>query len=282
MEVKKTDTKNSNLYYERFRKGEISLKEAINAILVLIYKHKAYFGLQKMGEDDFNEFLVYLFPVIEICFEKYDSNQGQFTTFLQSLVRKNKKNFDRSECIKAVNQKYLKYIAKIDCNNNYENNLENTIDFENPSKINNFSNKQILIIALKCSYFLDDEKIEKIAKKTGYNERYIWHLKNTIDKEMRSRYDKNKKRIESLNKNFYLKQKAAMYASFKPKEYAVYERAKYLKKFHTERWEKNKEKTNFRFIVPTNALLAEILGIKETVIANIVVKSKKQVIKLNL
>lgn len=275
--------KNANSIYDAFIEKKISKKAAVDKILVFIFKNKNFYGLQTMEEDNFNELLLNLIPIIEMSFSKYSKTQSSYSTFLQSIVRRTKSNFERKLCMKKSNQKYLYFCAKNDYYNEFNADICCDTDyFENKLVTHTFSNKQILVIALKCAYYLDDEKIEKIALKTGYNERYIWSLKKIIDEEMRKQYEKNLKRIQSINKSFYLKQKAAINASYFSKDNEVYERSRYLENFHTERWQKKTSEINYRFVVPTNNFIAEILGEKETYIANAVVKSKKYAKNLGL
>ena len=270
--------KNTNAIFNSFLKGKISKKEAVNAILVYLFQNKLYFGLETMGEDDFNDFLIYLIPIIGKSFENYSKLECSFATYFQSIVRRNKKNFHRKLLLQKSKQNFIYHISKLDYFDNLEkNDCKNLRVEEEIDTKQSFSNKQLLIIALKCAYFLDDDKIKKIAEKTGYHERYIWNLKKKIDTEMASRYEKNEKRIEAINRRYYLKHKANIYARLQSKEDAVYERAQYLKKFHSMRWEKISHKTNLRFIVPTNQFLSEILGLKETVVANAIVRSRKYV-----
>ena len=77
--------KNTNAIFNSFLNGKISKKEAVNAILVYLFQNKLYFGLETMGEDDFNDFLIYLIPIVEKSFENYSKLECSFLPIFKAL-----------------------------------------------------------------------------------------------------------------------------------------------------------------------------------------------------
>ncbi len=69
-----------------YKSGRISIQEASNALMEILFTHKYEFGLAGFDEDTFSDFLVFMRERFESILIKYDPSLSDFMTYLHSVI----------------------------------------------------------------------------------------------------------------------------------------------------------------------------------------------------
>ena len=65
-----------------YKSGRISIQQASNALMEILFTHKYEFGLAGFDEDTFSDFLVFMRERFESILVKYDPGLSDFMTYL--------------------------------------------------------------------------------------------------------------------------------------------------------------------------------------------------------
>ena len=69
-----------------YREKAITLKEAADKIIEVIYKNPHYFMFEKMHEDQRSEFILLVYSRMEQIIQTYDPSKSLFRTFLVNAM----------------------------------------------------------------------------------------------------------------------------------------------------------------------------------------------------
>ena len=286
--------------------GEIDQQEAINQICGFVMQNFPLFGLHKFDEDSRQEILLGIIEKGKHICSVYNPKIGDFFTFfychvcsiINTLIKKNTSNYIQNklnmiECINTVNEKQLKY-HRIDFQNFEISKAPIARRQLSPSELQqalkdlqlDAKDKRIIILALKSSYYLTDEQIEKLCRiykiKTEAFYNMVQYCKNSILKKS----DKHKKALERRNFAYYhhrryktllediLKEPGEMQNEILSSKF---ER---LEKKHSKNWlslNKTFEEGHL-YLRPTNKTVANLLGICERQVAYYIKSAKKEII----
>ena len=196
---------------DQLLRGEISEKEMIKHICTFVVKNYPIFGLQKYDEDFRQEVLLNLIEKGNRLLNQFNPAFGDFFTYLycyictiintkikQQMVQSMKEKINFEECILTLEEKKEKY-HRIDFNNFDLPKAPLAPPHIPPEEIQealkNLSlkhdNKKIIVLALKSSYYLTDDQIQRICKISGIKKEYFYNLiqqcKESLDYKTRRR-----------------------------------------------------------------------------------------------
>ncbi len=190
----------SEIIAQQVLSGNKSAEDGARALMEIIYRNKKWFGLYKLDLDQTHDFLIAVFPKLVRLFSIYDPSIGAFTPFLYAAISSALTTWRRKIVRISMGEESIRLCDSI---NVEESNLqydelefascskpEEIYETKNPSakfKLSNSSRKSAgrgvkkailsaankkelqkkeicLYLALKSSYFMDEDLIEKVSK----------------------------------------------------------------------------------------------------------------------
>lgn len=290
-----------NLVPAKLAAGEISKKEAVNIICAYLNENFPVFGLHKYDEDFREDVIVYFLERGSHVLDLYDSKTADFFTFLysniMSYIQTRKRTIAReslkeritlSESASSISDQEYAYnkidykkfeIAKAPY-------YYSPITVENLKKIfepisKDMTDKKILVLAMKSSYYLSDSMIKKISHIYNINEDDMYKTIQFCKESIAKRSQKHQKAIEHRNYAYYhhkkYKHELENVKTDSEKSGTVFQlEKKYFK--HSQNWKLFNEKfeKGFLYLRPTNKTISEILGICERQVAYYINCAKKE------
>jgi|WetSurMetagenome_2_1015567.scaffolds.fasta_scaffold34121_1 hypothetical protein len=272
--------------------GEISIKDAVNIIAEQIYLHPNQFGLFKYDDDFKSDIIIAFLQQAHVLFERYDSRQGKFSSYLYSFLhglvltqRRNKMKQTFSEnCIKQeeINESELSITKYIPSEENFVT-PDRYVFREIPTPVENFCKKKksieiktAMVLALKSSYYLSDHHIEILSSYCGVSKENLIKTIADLNKSLLKRAEHRKQLCNRRDNAYYFHRKYNIQLNYSPynKSNTMQLTAKYQKQ--TMNWQnKNKllQKTGYR-VCPTNKTIAKILGVCERQISYYISRAK--------
>lgn len=273
---------------DQINQGIITKEQAIKEVAAFICKNYKVFELQKYDDDFRSEIIVSFLEHGESFLNLFNPEIGDFFTFLYCYINSMISSKIRS-CINKTTKEKVTIEESI---NSYQEKIENytytfyqlkdvpkvPYTYNQPSKeelIEFFKDlsseqidKEILVLAMKSSFYLSDNQIKKVCKIYNLDEQKFYdviiYLKNTIQKKTERRTKAEERRnysyyhhlrcsktLENIDNNF--------------DEYHKREIIEYKKNIHYKNWKNlnNKFEDGYLFLRPTNKTIAELLGICE-------------------
>ena len=296
-----------NLVPEKLAAGKITKKEAVDIICAYINENFPVFGLHKYDEDFREDVILYFLERGSHVLDSYNKNTADFFTFLysnimsyiqtrkRSLARENlKEKLTLSETINNIDEKesaynrinYKKFeLAKIPYS-------YTPITVENLRRIfepisKDMTDKKILVLAMKSSFFLSDSMIKKISDLYNIPEEDMYKTIQYCKESISRRTEKHQSAIEHRNYAYYHHKKYeqelnSLKSNTTKSGNIVQIEKKYLK--HSKNWKLINEKfeKGFLYLRPTNKTIADILGICERQVSYYINCAKKECEKNNI
>lgn len=289
-----------NQFPSQIAHKEFTEAEGIQKIAEFISCNYAVFGLHLYDEDFRAEVIVRFLEKGTQVYQKYNPEIGDFFTYLYSYIMNivcNIKKKDAKDKLKeAVTGIEIKsevsetHYSLSKFEKEYKPVCENAVPYAS-SKLSADELKQglffledskvektILTLALKSSFYLNDEMTAKIAKVIGVDFEYLSKLLEFYNKEMERKIEKRKKLESYRNKAYYCHKKYEKQIEILENEMdqesstnqkyvyqAQIDKLKHNNKVQIHNWEKlnNKFQNGLVTVKPSNLSIANILGICE-------------------
>ena len=263
-----------------YRENQISLKEAADKVIGVIYKNPLYFKLDKMTEDQRSDFILRIYSKAEQIIKAYDPSKSLFTTYLATsmmTIRKSqykslfKEAAQQKACEEYAEEEYLLNVADEESEYTIE---QKPIDRRKlPDDVRAYltsclpkipDSTKIMMLALKSEHFITAEHIHKLHAVTGLKEKEILEmflkLRNTIQKKKESYIH----RKELHNQSYILKKRFSFMLENMDKKTNYYETIKKSNKYQEKNWKKQTEMIkSANSIIPSNSDVSKILGISD-------------------
>lgn len=272
----------------KLNKGLITREQAIKQIAAFICKNYRVFDLQKYDDDFRSELLVSFLEHGESFLNLFDPSIGDFFTFLYCYIHSMVNSKIRTQIHRTTKEK----ITIDESINTYQEKLEHyqhtfyqlkelpkvPYAYKQPSKeelIDFFKDlsseqidKEILVLAMKSSFYISDNQIKKVCKIYNLDEQkfhdVLIYLKNTIQRKT----ERRQKAEERRNYSYYHQKRCSQVLNNIDNNFDDYlkrEQVEYKKNIHYKNWKNlnNKFEDGFLFLRPTNKTIAELLGICE-------------------
>ncbi len=288
---------------QKFAEGKISDKELIDQICSFVTENAPLFGLQKFDEDSRQEILLGIVEKGKHIVSVYNPQIGDFFTFfychvcslMNTLIKKNTSNFIHHklnviECINNIYEEEAKY-HKLDVQNFEIKKAPLTRKQLSPSQLQQAlkelqleaNDKKIIILALKSSYYLSDEQIDRLCRIYKIQPEYFYNMIQYCKESIQKKSDKRAKTQERRNFSYYhhRRYKTLLEDLLKEPEAeqntVLSSRFERLEKKHEKNW-RNLNKSfeeGHLYLRPTNKTVASLLGICERQVAYYIKCAKK-------
>jgi hypothetical protein len=247
--------------YNKYCKGLIEKRELESIIIAFVVKNPHRFCLNRWNQDEFFDYLCWVYPRIGKSIERYKDQGSTFDAYIGSVIRQSFKEF----CFTmrdgmAIEHSWWNAHAE----NLYaaEDEAEYiAYDKKYPIDIPAKNNRQILFLLLKCYYFLSDDFIERIAPALDIAKEDLLILINALHHLRKHQEDEIKLLRERINSQYYrcICFESRMRAS--PEGSAHHAKMKrYLEKGRTRLHSMRKHLSSMR-LNASNKQIAELLGI---------------------
>lgn len=287
--------------------GELSCEDTVRLIGSFIAKNYRVFNLQKYDEDFRSEIIITFLENGNKFLQTYNPDLGDFFSFLycfvnsiantkmRSLIQKKlKDSLTIAEGINTIEETeynyskithHLQEIPRVPYSYKTPNVNELKKIFSKLRDDN--TDKKILVLAIKSSFYLSDSQIKKISRLYNIKEddlyAVIQYFKNSL------LYKSEKKIKAEERRNFaYYHHKKYKFQLEKMSENGEISASKYTtnkilnkEKKHKRNWNKMNEKleNGFLYLRPTSKSVAEVLGICERQVTYYINCAKKEVLE---
>lgn len=299
--------KNYELNYvlEDLNSGTITRKQAVNRICTFIIKNYPVFGLHRYDEDFRSEIILAFLERGEHILSLYNPRAGDFFTFIYCYLntlanskRKVKAKNSVSEIVvneelkKSVEEKAYKYTSI-----NYSHTdmpkapyAYKPVPAEELKKaLKELSDcnadKKILVLALKSSFYLTDEQIDRICRLYKLNKNHFYELIQLCKNSIQKKSDKRWKIQERRNSAYYHHQRYKTIINKLSQDDISFENNILISRISKKQmkckrqWSKlnHSFEKGFMKLRPTNKTVASLLGICERQVSYYINCAKKEV-----
>jgi hypothetical protein len=216
--------------------------------------------MNRWNHDEFLDYLCWVYPRFGKSIEHYKNKGATFDAYIGSVIRLSFKEY----CLKKKDEMVLEYSWwTTQAEESYAANAEPeyaVFEVEEPINTKIKNHKQILILLLKCYYFLSDDFIERVAPVLNIEKEELIALINKLHRVRKRQEEEVKLLRERINSQYYrcICYESRMKAS---KEGSChYEKMKkYLEKGRAKLYSMRKHLSNMR-INASNKQVADLLG----------------------
>lgn len=298
--------------YDEICSGTISRKKALGNLAEFIAENHRLFDLHYYDEDFQSEVLLALVEKGDKMFDYYKPDRSDFFRYFYyyvlGLVNSVKKNRKEKEC-----KDYLIFEENVSSYTMNEKNysIQNSFDSKMFTSLKRVSytplsknqlqsiykkilakcpNKQILVVALKASFYLTDFQIKKVCELYKIEEYVFYDTIQYCKMSLSAKSTKRQKAVERRNFDYFHHRKCTKkildISACKEKADAVTIKNQLvnLDSRHYYHWITLNEKfeKGFLYLRPTNKTISEILGICERQVAYYINSAKNLLKKENL
>jgi hypothetical protein len=247
--------------YNKYCKGMIEKKELESIIFAFVVKNPHRFYLNRWNQDEFFDFLCWVYPRIGKSIERYKDNGATFDAYINSVIRLSFKEFcfrnrDSMAIEKSWWNDYAKDFYAAEDEPDYF-----SYSINDPITIPSESQRQILFLLLKCYFFISDDFIEKAAPMLNMEKEDLLILVNALHQIRNHQEEEFRLLRERINSQYYrcICFESRMKASTEGSSH--YERMKrYLEKGRARLRSMRLHLSNMRMNASNNEL-ANLLGI---------------------
>lgn len=258
-----------------FKKGLVSEREALNAILTAIFKNRCYFCLEKLDEDSFSDYLLYLQERLPHFMAEYDPKRSKFSTYLRKIcctqLRSWYRHFYRlyARDMALTNYALEENMTSLSVDDPEEAFSADTSDESQEMSLflKQINRKipiqtKIMMLALKSASFLTPTHITKICKLAEISEDELYEKLEIINKNLDAKLERQKHLIQLQNEAYIIKKESDIQMSILNPESSHYRNAELSKAYHTKLWKSRLERSRSSHdVYPTNTLVSEVLDI---------------------
>lgn len=291
---------------KKMYRGSLSETKMLEYICCYVIRNYPVFGLQKFDEDFRQEVLLNFIEKGHRVLNQFNPDFGDFFTFLycsictiinttvkKEIIHNMKEKINLEESIINFEEKEQKYY-RIDFNNfevpkvPFSNSKIPADEIRKTLKSLSLKhkNKTIIILALKSSYYLTDEQIQRICKISGLKPEYFYsliqHCKDSLDiKSQRREKAEERRNFAYYHHKRYNKIMQKLDDDLFPDEQNII-KEKYLsmENKHRHNWLRlnNAFEKGHIYLRPTNKTVANLMGICERQV-NYYIKCARKEIK---
>jgi hypothetical protein len=178
-----------NNLYNQYVNGVIGRKEFEGMIYKTIIRDQRRYNLNRWKQEESDDFVSWLYPRIHSAIDSYREKGASFEAYMNTIVRLSAKEYRRDITNNSITE-YTAWAARV---SDLYTRQEEPDYSEEESRIpesakqqtaiasaENIKNpRQLVILILKCYYYVSDDFLERIAPKAGISKE---NLKEMIDR----------------------------------------------------------------------------------------------------
>ena len=187
--------------YKQTGKGIEAIREEI-ALRVYAYPNHKNF----CTEDDCADFLISFFPRINNTINNYSENGSSFDAYLQNNLKWHMKGF----VVNQINKKRKEQIIYRENCDNVNPVIKDVWEIHESPSLSALTqaqkkkeSREVMLLALKCADYMDDEIIDQISELTGINSAFIFHQIEYLRTTLRKRTDRIKHLEQRRSRNYF-------------------------------------------------------------------------------
>jgi hypothetical protein len=271
------NTVSLNGFYAEYSAGLLEKKKLEGEIFKIIKDYT--FHLTNWDREDDDEFLSWLYPRISHAIGTYRETGSSFETYIGALVRMTAKEF-RATKFRTYLAESAAWMSVFPEMYAFEDPPEYALMEEEPKTI--LANpRQLLILILKCCYYISDDFIQRAALRLGIHpeelNRMVSFLKNLREKREKCRVIlQEKANFQLCRCLFYEKRLKDM-----PENGIAAQRVKDRLKRGWDRLTDIRKRLAKKSTDPSNYQIAQLLGISKGTVDSALYRLKIQKIKDN-
>jgi DNA-directed RNA polymerase specialized sigma24 family protein len=266
-----------NGLYADYAAGLLSKKDFEGSIFRTIRENVHGFGLVGWNREDSDDYISSLYPRISRAIDAYQETGASFESYIGSMVRLTAREY-RSRKTRDYCEETAAWIAHLPemyvCDNEIEYDEQAMAETEGSIKLT--TPRQLLILILKCSNHVSADLLEKIAPRLGLEPDAL----NEMIDRLKQMHEKRTMDIitlrEKINSQFY---RCILYEkklqTLMP-ESAAAQRLRKKLKTGRNRLEKTRKRLAHSRIDPSNAQIAQLLGISKGTVDSVLYNLRMQ------
>ncbi|MBQ0166087.1 MAG: hypothetical protein KBT02_03130 [Treponema sp.] len=259
-----------------FKNGRKSEKETVNVILTVIFKNRKYFRLDKLDEDNFSDYLLYLSERLPHFMKLYNPEIGQFSTYLRKLCMTELRSWYRVFYRKYAREVALSSYAVEEnlCTREIEDPEEEFLSSTEQTEMNSFmkfllnTNRKvpiqtkIMMLALKSAFFLTPFHIKRICKIADISEAELYEKLDCINSKLDKKIERQRHLLQLQNAAYIIRKESDIQMSFLNPESSHFHNAGISRDYHDKLWKSRMERSRKSHdVYPTNSLISEVLDV---------------------
>ncbi len=304
-----------NSIWDEYSCHKIDLHEASNRLLEFVFNHRKNFGLSKIDEDFFSDFILYISTRLEKIIRNFNPERCVFTTYFYGCIKISlkwwmKKSYEEREKQRffidfqimesEIEENYItrdaEYMLELNSDDSkmtmgeLEYLAKKNLNYSNVFKVRNTGKLSInreallkqacLILAIKSCFNISDALIKRISVLMDMNEKKLQDLiqrgRNSISEKM----DRCMMLESRIGRTYMHREK---YEIRQESGYKKEKNAK-KKKFHEEKWNSALSELSklAKRLSPTNVEVGRILNISPRKVACIMERAAEHLEDITL
>ena len=265
----------------RINDDRVAQEKAISGLCEFIYLNFHQFKIDCANEDIRSDYIVWLYPRFSGIISHYNPEKASFRTYLNWVIRLSFRTFLRAWYSAEAKQRVYEaeettrlLSVEAEMENAglwHENASENEAQYEIPeshekgtkksSKKQEIQARKIFLLACKSVINLDDSFVSRIARKTGYSERYLRNKLDYIHLATAKKRERTQEASEKQNRYYIRAQKCLYEMKSFERDSIRYENLEKEYKYCIKRWNDIRNSPERKIYTPSNRFLAITLGI---------------------
>jgi len=265
-----------NELYADYAAGLMNKKDFEGSIFRTIQENVHCFGLVGWTREDSDDYISSLYQRISRAIDAYRETGSSFESYIGSMVRLTAREY-RSRQMSGYCEEAAAWIAHLPemyvCEHEVEYD-EHSVETEDAMQLN--TPRQLLILILKCSNYISEEFLEKIAPRLSIDSDTLGAMINSLKRRQEKRAMDIAELREKINNQFY---RCILYEKklqvLLP-DCALAQRLKKQLKAGRRRLEKTRKLLARSRSDPSNAQIAQLLGIAKGTVDSVLYNLKAQ------
>jgi len=185
-----------NNLYAQYAQGALERKKFESLIIEDILREHRYYNLWEKEKDTRYDFVSWIYPRLHNAVDNYKVSVGAtFESYISTLVRWSFREY-RARLANRQSVEYAVLTAR-ESPNMYVHGTE-PVYCENESAIISEDEiplklaknpRQLLILVLKCYYYVSDDFLERLAPQVGVDKQILCHMIDTLRRQRIKRHD---------------------------------------------------------------------------------------------
>jgi hypothetical protein len=197
-----------NELYARYSSGKLEKRQFEGLLFELILDDLSQYNLFGWGRDDCIDYLAWFYPRLSRAVDSYKNIGASFESYINTIIRFSSREYH----FRLTNRNAAEYAAwtvKIPemyvhvTEPDYQEH-ENSAMTELKTELKQVKNpRQLLILSLKCYYYLSDDFLDRLAPRVGMESRNLKQMVDTLRKQRIKRDEESLLMRERIHSQFY-------------------------------------------------------------------------------
>jgi len=202
-----------NNLYSQYADGVISRKEFEGMIYKTIIRDQRRYSLNRWKQEESDDFASWLYPRIHSAIDSYHDKGSSFEAYMNSIIRLSAKEYRRDTADDSITE-YAAWAARVsdqyarqeepdytEERNRIPESAKQQTTTAGAEKIKN--HRQLLILILKCYYYVSDDFLDRIAPMAGLSKEKLKEMTDKLRIARARREEELRNMRECVYSQFY-------------------------------------------------------------------------------